>query len=251
MAMRRRLSWARRPRAIRAVVVEAALAVGMLAVAGCAAGVADPGSDGPTPGATPTVEIAVEAGWLDGGRQLGLVTWGSSTCVPTASEVAPQADGTLAVTLAESSRDACTADFAPRVTLVEVPAEVDPAKDLAIVVTDAHGSWGETSLDGVPGLSSGGGSDVAPSAAWVDDDLFAVLTWGSPCATPVVGDVTASGGGVTVTFLDPPSGPTCTANLAARVTLVDVAELDIDEDGATATLTGGDLPSPVTVPIVG
>ena len=78
----------------------------------------------------------MDAAWLDDGRIIGLVTMGSSGCVPAAEEATLEDDGTLSVTLVEPDADtACTADFVPRVTLVEVPEGVDPAEDLAITVT--------------------------------------------------------------------------------------------------------------------
>ena len=73
----------------------------------------------------------MDAAWLDDGRIIGLVTTGSSTCVPAADEAMLEDDGTLSVTLVEPEADtACTTDLVPRVTLVEVPEGVDPAEDL-------------------------------------------------------------------------------------------------------------------------
>ena len=56
----------------------------------------------------------MDAAWLDDGRIIGLVTMGSSSCVPAAEEATLEADGSLSVTLVEPDADtACTADSCP------------------------------------------------------------------------------------------------------------------------------------------
>ena len=113
----------------------------------------------PTPSTGDSTEVEIDAAWLDDGRIIGLVTTGSSTCVPAADEATLQADGSLAVTLVEPDADtACTRDLVPRVTLVEVPEGVDPSKALAITVT-GDGYSGRTDLDGADGLTGGGMTD--------------------------------------------------------------------------------------------
>ncbi|MBT8798385.1 hypothetical protein J0P97_09910 [Microbacterium flavum] len=234
------------------------IGAGALLLAGCAsgstAGVTPSGSGSAAAPAASGSELELEAGWLDGGRQIGLVTWGSSTCVPMAGDVALQADGSVAVTLqAIDAATVCTADYAPRVTLVPVPEGVDPTKDLDLVVTDANGARGETDLDGVAGLAAGGQTDYAPSAGWAGDDLIAILTWGSSSCAPRVQDVAAADAThVTVTFADL-ADKACTMDMAPRATLAAVSGLDVDDTGASLTLSGGDaqFATPVTVPIVG
>ena len=77
----------------------------------------------------------IEAAWLDGGRMIGIVTEGSSTCVPTVGTAELENNGVLAVTFDEPDAETpCTMDYVPRVSLVEVPDGVDPSKDLAISV---------------------------------------------------------------------------------------------------------------------
>lgn len=243
----------------RSLSLLALLGAGVLLFAGCASGTAGAGagSDASDGSASPTgSELEVEAGWLDGGRQIALVTWGSSGCVPTATDATVQPDGALAVTLDDGAGDgakACTADYAPRVTLVGVPEGVDPSKDLDLVVTDAHGSRGDTDIDGVAGLAAGGETDYAPSAGWIDDDLIAVLTWGSSSCAPQVETVEASDAKhVAVTFADLGDRP-CTMDMAPRATLVSVAGLGVDDDGTTLTLSGGDaqFATPVEVSVIG
>src|SRR5688500_18963906 len=85
------------------------LAAGLLA--GCAS---TAGTEAPEPDETvpaDSEEIEVEAAWLDGGRMIGIVTEGSSTCAPSAGEVTYD-DGVLQVELVEVPADtACTSDL--------------------------------------------------------------------------------------------------------------------------------------------
>lgn len=246
----------------RAGTIAALLGVALM-LAGCATASVDPGivtedpGDGPESGqATPQMELEVGAAWIDGGRQIALVTSGSSTCVPSAQDAAVQADGTLAITLTlGDSADACTDDYVPRVTLLAVPEEVDPTQDVALVVTDDQGSRGETDIAGVAGYSADGPTDYAPSAAWVGDDWIALVTWGSSTCVPVVEDVAASDDvSVTVTFATPPADQMCTMDMGPRGTLVDVTGLGVAHaDALTLTLTGGDaqFETPVEVAVAG
>lgn len=229
----------------------ALLGAGMLLLAGC---VGTTGSMTP-PAATPgsgnesapvSSELEVDAGWLGGGALIALVTEGSSSCVPAASDVAVQADGSIAVTLTDPEGVPCTRDLVPRASVVALPDGVDAGQDLDIVVTygDARG---ETDLDAYTG---GAVDEYTPSAGWVDDDMFAILTWGSSSCPPVVESVTVDGpAAVTVTFATPPADQVCTMDVAPRVTLVTAD--GADDDNAMVTLTGGpEFETAVTIPIV-
>lgn len=227
-----------------------------VALTACAA----PGGDS----ATPTTESGsasadpaqqgddadeLEAAWLDGGRMIGIVTIGSSTCVPGAGEVS--ADGqTIDVELTDLSADAaCTTDLVPRATLVAVPDGVDPAQDVAIHVAGA-GIEGDVELEGVDGPDPNAASDYLPSAGWAGDDQLVILTWGSSSCAPVVETVAMSGPAeVTVTFATPPDDQPCTADMAPRGTVVVVDELDDDVE-AFVVLTGAEFEN-VRVPIAG
>lgn len=238
--------------------VLALLAAGALLLAGCATGAASDATDAPTP-SDPSAEVwKIEAGWVDGGRQIALVTWGSSSCPPTASDVTRQADGTLAVTLDEGPADrVCTSDFAPRATGVGLPDGIDPAQSVDIVVTGAQGQRGETTLAGLAGASgdaAGTATDYLPSAGWVGDDLIAILTWGSSTCAPVVSDVAATDpANVSVTFTEGDETRPCTMDMAPRLALAEVSGLSISREAAHVTLTGGDaqFASPVTIPVIG
>ncbi|MCR2802086.1 hypothetical protein QNO21_00940 [Microbacterium sp. zg-Y818] len=225
----------------------------MASLSACATDSSDPTppASGGTGGAT---EVEVDAAWLDGGRMVGLVTQGSSSCVPIADGATLSADGVLEVTLVEPASEVCTADMAPRVTVVSLPAGIDPSQDLQIEVA-GDGYRGETDLDGVAGLPAPSGeTDYAPSAGWVDDGVFAIVTWGSSSCPPTVQDieVTASDA-VTVTFAEPEPDRMCTMDIAPRAVLA-YPEGDLDADApVTLTLTGGgpEFAMPVTTTILG
>lgn len=238
---------ARRPASILALLAGAALLL-----AGCATAATPAAGGSPTP--TDGGAWELEAGWLDGGRQIALVTWGSSTCVPQASDVALQADGTLAVTLTEGPSDrVCTSDYVPRATLVGLPGDLDPAKGLDVVVTGPQGQRGDADLDELTGAVAGGATDYQASAGRVGDDLLAILTWGSSSCAPTIADVAATDAKtVAVTFATPAADTPCTMDMAPRVVLASIAGLGVD-DGASVTLSGGDaqFETPVTVPILG
>lgn len=228
------------------------------ALAACATPTASSPSAEPTATSTPSDsgsgsggEGEIDAAWLDGGRLIGLVTYGSSGCVPLAED-AKLNGSVLEVTLAEpEDATACTADYAPRVTLVGVPEGVDPSEDLEIVVSGADVD-GDTELEGVDGLTGGGETDYLPSAGWTDiDDTFVLLTWGSSSCAPVIQDAAASGPAeVTVTFVTPPADQVCTMDMAPRALVVTVADLE-DDDDVTAILTGTPEFDNVRVSILG
>jgi hypothetical protein len=236
------------PRRILAFPV--ALLVAGAALAGCASQAATAPSSSPSSGDGSEAEI--EAAWLDDGRIIGLVTMGSSSCVPTADGATLEADGSLSVTLVEPDADTvCTADFAPRVTLVDVPEGVDPAEDLAITVTGGEYT-GTTELEGAEGLAGGGMTDYLPSAGWTDTDgQFVLLTWGSSSCVPVINDVAASGPAeITVTFETPPADQVCTMDMAPRATIASVEGLEEDSN-VELVLAGSPEFDNVRIPIYG
>lgn len=239
---------------IRSVLAGLGLAVLLTGVlAACATG------SGGTPSTAPTAsdddggsgeEQEVGAAWLDGGRAIGIVTQGSSTCVPTAEETT-YADGVLNVTLVDVDGDAaCTADLAPRASLVMVPGDVDPTQDLEIKVT-GEGWHGDTELGGVAGLTSGGETDYLPSAGFTDvDGQFVILTWGSSSCVPVIENTElTSATEITVTFATPPADQVCTMDMAPRGTVASVLEVEDDSADIFAILTGAEFDN-VRIPIL-
>lgn len=235
----------------RILALPIALVLAGVALAGCATPVAGDPSSSPTAGNDGT-EAEVDAAWLDDGRIIGLVTTGSSTCIPAADEAMLDDDGTLAVTLVEPEADTpCTSDLVPRVTLVEVPEGVDPAENLPITVT-GDGYEASTELAGVAGLTGGGMTDYLPSAGWTETaGQFVLLTWGSSSCAPVIAEVAASGPAeVTVTFQAPPADQVCTMDMAPRAAVAVVEGLEAKTD-VELVLTGSPEFADVRVPIYG
>lgn len=215
------------------------------ALAGCATAPAGPGpraDDGNT-------QIELDAAWLDGGRMIGLVTQGSSSCVPHVDTATLNA-GVLEVALVEPPSDTpCTRDYVPRVTLVGVPDGVDPTRDLEIAVT-GDGYRGQTDLDGVPGLAGGGATDYLPSAAWTSQDgQFILVTWGSSSCKPVIQDAEASGPAeITVTFVEPPADQICTADIGPRAVVTTVP--GFDDSSSVELVLNGDSFDGTRVPVL-
>lgn len=231
----------------------AALGVTLLlgaGLAGCAT--AAPGGTGaPDDGGQGGTESEIDAAWLDDGRLIGVVTQGSSTCVPIAEE-ATYADGVLEVTFLEPDADQpCTMDLVPRVTLVGVPEGVDPGQDLEIRVS-GDGVEGSTDLDGVAGLAGPGGeTDYLPSAGWTDTPgQFVIVTWGSSSCPPVIASVAPTAAAeITVTFEEPPADQVCTMDMAPRGTIAVVDGLE-DGDDVELILTGAEFDN-IKIPIYG
>ena len=239
-----------RSRSLLAGLGLALLTAGLLTACATPAG---GGGTTPSPAATDksddSNEQEVGAAWLDGGRTIGIVTQGSSTCIPTAED-ATYDNGIMKVTLVEPAGDtACTRDLVPRVSLVGVPEGVDPAAGVEIEVT-GEGWHGDTDLEGVTGLKAGGETDYLPSAGWTDvDGQFVILSWGSSsCAPTIENTEPTSATEVTVTFVTPPADQVCTMDMAPRGVVTAVNGLD-DEDAETfAILTGGEFDN-IRIPI--
>lgn len=191
-------------------------------------------------------ELEVQAGWVDGGRSVALVTVGSSSCPPDVTDVTRQADGSVGVTLTDPADRACTRDLAPRASLAWLPEGVDAGAPIDLVVT-----YGDKTGD--VGLDAYAGPEVepfTPSAGWVGDGRVAIVTFGSSTCVPAIESVTVDAPTeATVVFAALPDGAMCTADMRGRAQLALVDGLS--RDGATVSLSGGDFPSPVTVPVVG
>ncbi|GAA2000220.1 hypothetical protein [Microbacterium ulmi] len=232
-----------------------ALAASAFLLVGCAT----PSAGGPEsmitvgPGATgePGVPGDVAAAWLDDGRAIGIVTQGSSTCVPQAGDVSIEGQ-TITVDLVNPEAQACTADFAPRVTLVATPESIDLTSDVTIVTTGAIEGQGvlagSDTLTGTPGDST----DYLPSAGWTGaEGEFVILTWGSSSCAPVIEEVVASGAAeVTVTYKTPAADQICTMDMAPRAAIAFVSGLETQDD-AFAVLVGTPEFDNVRVPIRG
>lgn len=223
-----------------------ALLTAVLLVSGCAASPHDSEPNASTPPAS-VDDFEFEAAWLDMGRMVAIVTWGSSSCVPVADQVTANGQ-TVNVTLdAGDPTQACTADYAARASLVALPEGVDPTKDIELVVTLGEVS-GDASLDGNQALAGvpGQPTEFEPSAGWFDDGSLVLLTWGSSTCVPIVESVEVSGNSGTVGFATQ-DGP-CTMDMVPRATVLEFGPLSEGADDAfVLTLVGGGLDATLNV----
>lgn len=239
------------PTSRRVLVAALALSLAALGLAACAT---------PSPGTSPSIADTgspsadageIGAAWLDDGRAVGVVTWGSSSCVPFAGEpMYDAATATVTVELTDPEGAACTRDYVPRGSLVSLPAGVSPAEDLQVVVTGTYA--GSTALAGDAALTAqpGGMTEYLPSAGWYDHGGFLILTWGSSSCVPQLESAEATGADeVTATFVTPPADQVCTADMGPRVTVAGVADVPEDAD-VTLLIVGGGF-ADVEVPIAG
>ena len=243
-------------RPLQIVTAGFALAAMTLLIAGCASGPASPeptssaAPDGSGASSAPVVEDDIEAAWLDDGRMVGIVTLGSSTCIPIVDEITGEGQ-TVRVSLVdapavEGSEPICTADLAPRATLAALPEGVDPTKDVELVVTLGD-ITDDVDLDGNPGLTGVPGETTTfePSAGWFEDQGIVLLTWGSSTCPPIVESIDQQVTGATISFATQDGA--CTMDMAPRATVIGLSG-DIDDDVPFAlTLTGGGLEATVDV----
>ncbi|HMQ66233.1 MAG TPA: hypothetical protein PJ992_08075 [Arachnia sp.] len=220
----------------------------VLTVVGCASGttLAGPSSPVQTPTPPPTEPaMQADAAWLDDGRLLGVVTWGSSSCVPVA-EAATASGQEITVALTDPEGRPCTKDLAPRASLVGVPAGVNPREDVTLALTYLDQTVrfeidGDDDLTGVPGEPT----DYAPSAGWFDDEKGVVLlTWGSSSCTPIVENIDEADDAITVTFKA--NEGACTMDMGPRLTVLGVSGAGDDQQ---LVLVGDNLDA--TLPIRG
>ncbi|MFK4114490.1 hypothetical protein ACI2K6_07670 [Microbacterium sp. NPDC006705] len=218
----------------RTTAASALLLLSALALAGCAttpgaAASGNTGSSGSDAGsAAPSQDADVEAAWLDGGRAVGLVTYGSSSCQPVVGEVTASGQ-TVTVELSDPEGMACTRDYAPRASYVGLPTGVDPTQDVDIVVSGGY--TGDADLDGVAGLEGPTGEvndEMLPSAGWFDDAGLVLLTWGSSSCPPVFETVALDGDAVRATEATPAADQVCTMDYAPRLSVVAVEGVSDD-----------------------
>lgn len=212
----------------RTLTASALLLVAGLALAGCASNPAPGGaaSEPATPEAettTPVGESELAAAWLDDGRAIGVVAYGSSSCPPVAGEVT--ADGQTVTVDITDRGDACTRDNVARAAFVALPAGVDPAQDVEVVVTGGYS--GTATLAGVAGLvppAADAAGDMVPSAGWFGAAGIVMLTWGSSSCPPVIDGVeVAATGEVRVTEAEAPADQVCTMDYAPRLSVLEFA----------------------------
>ena len=88
---------------------------------------------------TPTVA------WVDDGRYVAVVTWGSSSCPTGPDDVDVVDEQVIEIGLAPLTRgDVCTADMSPHVVVLDLPRGIDPTEPLVARVEDT-----EVTIEGV------------------------------------------------------------------------------------------------------
>ncbi|MDJ1113847.1 hypothetical protein [Microbacterium dauci] len=215
------------------------------ALTGCATPAApgDAPSSVPDGGAPPLSDWEVDAAWLNGGSMIALVTYGSSSCVPTLVDAKADA-GVLVVELADANANGCTDDLVPRPLAVPVPSGIDASAEVEVQVSMGE-AYADVDLDP---YTAGPVEEFTPSAGWLDDDAVAILTWGSSSCVPVIEDVSVpSAASVVVRFAKPDLEQVCTMDMAPQLTVAMLPEgADVDD---TATLTLGGLVDAEPLPI--
>ncbi len=208
----------------------------------------EPPDDQTTAPVTP-IDADFELAWLDGGRAIGVVTMGSSTCVPFAEAATLTAAGTVEIAMTEPPSDqACTRDLVPRVSFAALPEGIDPRQELEVVLTGDY--RGDESIDGLEGAIPEP-AEYEPSAGWADDGVIVLLSWGSSSCAPIVENVEVTGANeATVTFTDPPADQVCTADMAPRATVVALGEDALSDDADAQLVLAGDTFDNVTVSVL-
>lgn len=204
----------RRALALASALVIAGVLAGCATPSGSASGTA---SGARTSGATDEVGAA----WLDAGRLIAVVTYGTP-CAPIAGAVEAKGQS-ITVELDEPSGDvACDASRAARVTLVAPPEGIDTSEDVTITTTGAVS--GSTVLPGGAFTGTiGEATDYMPSAGWFSPEGFVVLTWGSSSCAPTVADVAAvADDTLRLTFADAPVDQACTMDMGPRLAVASV-----------------------------
>lgn len=172
------------------------------------------------PEETTTPEADFTAGWLASGTMIGVVTTGSSTCVPIVESVEGSGD-TVTVTLADPEPSTpCTRDLQPRITGVGLPEGVDATKLLVLDVTynDITASI-DLAASTAPATDP---LEMAPSAGYAGPNTIGLVTYGSSTCVPTVesaepGDDASN---LVVTFATADANKPCTMDMAPRVTVV-------------------------------
>lgn len=231
-------------RALVAVIGALAMGAVLSACAGSSGAPTPDRSDGNVDIAP--IEAELGAAWLDGGRMIGLVTQGSSMCVPTAED-SSYADGVLQVSLVDDAEGPCTSDFAPRVSLVSIPDVVDASANLVIQVGGDY--VGEVILPGVDGTVAESPSEQLPSAGWTTTaGTFVVLLWGSSGCPEYITTAEITGdAAISVSLSGIPADKVCTADIVPNPLLTVVDGL-VGVPDVALTLTGpGVEPSTTTI----
>ena len=237
----------------RLAVAALALTVSSVLIAGCGGAAAPAVTPVPVPSTddAESLDAEIDAAWLDDGSAVGILTFGSSTCLPTAGDPSYD-DGVVTVELTDPHGVVCTRDLVARATYVSLPEGVEPAEDLEVVVTGSYRGQTEIAGDATLDGKGGGLDEAAPSAGWATAEIFLLLTWGSSTCPPLIsGAVATTPTEVTVTIDPLPADQVCTADFGPRVSVIAVEGLDDDADERVEAVLAGDEYDAVRIPIAG
>lgn len=230
----------------RLALLAVPLVAAALMTAGCTA---QPATPAPTSTASTVPDEPdtqdIEAAWIDGGRGIAVVTWGSSTCVPFVEEISAEGQR-VSVLLADAEGDtACTKDLVPRASSVGLPSGVDPNQDVEVQVT--YGELADdTELDALTGVvDPDSETDHAPSAGWFDDQGIVLLTWGSSTCPPQLEKVDQTDTSATATFVT--TDQVCTMDMAPQLTILGMPNEHEGDQPLELVLTGGGLDATISV----
>ena len=235
---------------MRTRLILTASVLGLAALlSGCATTASTSPTQSPDASAAPTApeettspESDMTAGWLAAGTTVGIVTIGSSTCVPVVESATASGD-TVTVTLADPPADQpCTRDLQARITGVGIPDGVDTTAPLTLDVTYNDVT---ATIDLEASEATGTPTDMGPSAGYVGAGTIGLVTYGSSTCVPAVesaepGDDPAH---LTVTFTTPEANQPCTMDYVPRITT-------IHADAGVTTLTVVDAGTETSVDVL-
>ena len=198
-------------------------------------------SEAPEETTAPAADVT--AGWVSSGTMIGIVTIGSSTCVPVVDAVLAEGD-TLSVTLKDPDASTpCTRDLQPRITGVGIPEGIDVTKPVTLGVA-YNDNTTTIDLEAAPAPAADP-MEMAPAAGYVGPNTIGLVTYGSSTCVPSVesaepGDDASN---LVVTFATPDANQPCTSDLAPRVTT-------IHADAGVKTLTVVDAGTETSVNVL-
>ena len=123
-------------------VTAAALAISF--VGGCSS---DNGAGSTTPGVPEGLEVdamseAPIGTWIERGESFAVVTMGSSSCPPVATDVRAEKDDQVVVTFGSSPNDPCSADMAPTTHQFDLPEGIATGNRVSVDIV--FEDWPET-----------------------------------------------------------------------------------------------------------
>lgn len=167
----------------RLLALASLAAASALVLSGCSNAAAP--QDTPTPTETDTASEAPDLGvaWLAGGNAIALETFGSGSrdCYPNIGGFGVNGNEITVRIDPLPADQICTMDYRAQLSLIDLEAsisELNTKKD--VVVKVEYSDAGKTFEAGVlPAITVDAAQKTAPSAGWIDQNLIALLTYGT------------------------------------------------------------------------